>query len=80
MYKKIMCLLLFMGCGVFDQFNKPKINIDSHSSDFGKLILNQLNQDVIDQFELNYLSEENCTDYLIQEKVDGCISSSRLSL
>jgi len=76
MYKKIICLLLFMGC---DYFNKPKIIIDNTSSNFTKTIFNLLDNYVIDQFDIGYNSADNCAENLILKNVDACISSVQFS-
>lgn len=73
--KKLIFILLFMGCGVFEQFYKPKILIDVNASNFSKFVLNQMNQDLIQKFDLKYLNDGDCTENLIQKKVDACIST-----
>lgn len=75
MNKNIIIILLFIGCGVVDQFSKPKISIDVNSSNFSKFVFNQMDQDLVNNFTLNYLNTEDCTENLISKKVDACIST-----
>lgn len=54
MYKKIAILLLYTDCGIFDGLNKPQIQIDVKFSYFSKSVLIQMDQNLINKFELNY--------------------------
>lgn len=68
-----------MGCGVIDQFNKPKILVDVDASNFSKFVFNQIDQNLVENYDFNYLSDDSCIEQLIQKKVEACVSTIAFS-